>query len=254
MKEFEDAQSAAAIIKDYLKDLCEPLIPYNNYDDFVNLSKLNQNVKARKARDLINRLPEVNKNTLWYLCWFCTKIVHHVDKNQMNSTNLGTCLGPTVCRAPRDEAQKELENTKAVIDSFALLLYEYKTIFGEISDKNHKMGMTPPNYPAICPKPFVPYESLVNEIRDIANEKMKRIEAKQKSGGRQTLMKRSVASSDFVARDGSEAARRKMNDLLNQNGSNSTTPTPSQHKRKRSRQRNFAFSLAKKWFGLKKVF
>ena len=43
-----------------------------------------------------------------------------------------------------------------------------------------------------------------------------------------------MATSDFVVKDGSEAARQKMNSLLNQNGPASPATVPSQHKRKRS--------------------
>lgn len=214
LHEFEDNNVAAAVIKDYLKDLPDPLIPCSHYNDFVQIGKMNEKQRFNKARDLVNRLPEVNKNTLWYLIYFCMKVVENVSKNQMNATNLGTCLGPTICRPPSSQSNLEIENTKYVIDAFACLITYYNKIFSDIEHNNVKLGLNPPMYPALVPKPFVPYDQLAEEIKKEAEMKMRRL---SQGKPRQTIsMKKS--GSQQIARDGSELVKQRVKNALNQSG------------------------------------
>lgn len=195
LSEFKEPACAAAIIKDYLRELPNPLIPYQYYNDFVVIGRLKEDSRKKEAKKLVAKLPEANQNTLWYLCYFCNAVVQHVDESQMNEVNLGTCLGPTVCRAPPEEAMKEMENTKLVIDAFATLITHYKKVFASIEAYNLEQGIQPPKYPAVIPHPPVNYEQLTDEIKKFAEERHKRL----KSSRQKTSF-----------HDGSDAVRQKM--------------------------------------------
>ncbi|ELP93121.1 N-chimaerin, putative, partial [Entamoeba invadens IP1] len=175
--EFKLADVASSIIKEYLRELPNPLIPFNCYTSFIQIGKLEGENRQNEMKKLIESLPPVNQNTLWYLMQFVHLVAQHTEENQMNSINLGTCLGPTICRAPPQESAKEIENTKLVIDSFTILVDCYDFVFNEVIKTNQELGLDPPKYPAVIPHPPVPYEKITEEIHKEALERQKRIEA-----------------------------------------------------------------------------
>ncbi|EMD48442.1 Rho GTPase activating protein, putative [Entamoeba histolytica KU27] len=212
IEEFKECACAAAIIKEYLRELPDPLIPFQYYNEFVILGRLKDGVKEKEAKKLINKIPDVNKNTLWYLCYFCQEVVKNVEKTQMTAYNLGTCLGPTVCRAPPHEAMKEMENTKLVIEGFATLINSYEEIFKDIEEINLRAGITPPNYPAVVPHPSAPYEKVTEEIQKVVVERQKRINAGKP---RQTIFSHKSIKSEVT--DGTSLVKEQVQKVMSQN-------------------------------------
>ncbi|EDR29092.1 Rho GTPase-activating protein, putative [Entamoeba dispar SAW760] len=212
IEEFKECACAAAIIKEYLRELPDPLIPFQYYNEFVIIGRLKEGTKEKEAKKLINKLPDVNKNTLWYLCYFCQEVVKNVEKTQMNANNLGTCLGPTICRAPPQEAMKEMENTKLVIEGFATLINYYKEIFKEIEDLNLRAGINPPNYPAVVPHPAAPYEKVTEEIQKVVIERQKRINAGKP---RQTIFSHKTNKAEVI--DGTNLVKEQVQKVMSQN-------------------------------------
>ncbi|ELP93008.1 Rho GTPase-activating protein, putative [Entamoeba invadens IP1] len=228
--EFKSSEIAASIIKEYLRELPNPLIPFNFYNDFVVIGRLGGKNKEAEAKKLVERLPEVNQNTLWYLLYLCNEIAQNASENQMNPTNIGTCLGPTVCRAPPQDAMKEMENTKLVIDAFATLVSSYSFIFSNIAQNNVQLGVTPPPYPAVIPHPAAPYEKVTEEIQKEVQERQKRLAAgKPRQSaifhfGRNPLMESTVDGADVVRKKLEKA--NAVGQVAEQQNSKPTTNPP----------------------------
>lgn len=61
----EDPNVPASLLKYWLRDLAEPLIPTNLYDDCIKYAH-----DKEKAIDIINSLPDVNRRIALYMIRF----------------------------------------------------------------------------------------------------------------------------------------------------------------------------------------
>ncbi|KAL7721523.1 hypothetical protein QTN25_001192 [Entamoeba marina] len=161
MEMFENGRVAAALLKEYLRDLPEPLIPFDCYDSFINLP----NIEVSNANIFIDALPIANQDTLWYLCSFLVLVILNKDFSLMDAKNLATCVGLSVSRPPPNNSIDELTHTKLVIASFTFLLDNYEAIFPVIKLRNVTAGMTAPIYPAVVPHPRPSFSQLATQIK-----------------------------------------------------------------------------------------
>jgi hypothetical protein len=127
-----DCHTAASLLKLWLRELYEPLIPDSFYDEAVSLgSKLELHENGRKKDDkecgdrknlsskeqlehLINRLPEMNRLTLMYLAKYL-QLFSRPDVScitKMDASNLATVFAPNCLRCPSEEPIVILENTR----------------------------------------------------------------------------------------------------------------------------------------------
>ena len=125
--------TAASLLKLWLRELYEPLIPDTFYDEAVHLgSKFEQNEQRDRKKEnkgsvdrngfsnkdhlknLIDRLPELNQLTLMYLAkylqLFARKDISTVTK--MDASNLATVFAPNCLRCPAEDPIVMLENTR----------------------------------------------------------------------------------------------------------------------------------------------
>jgi hypothetical protein len=130
-----DCHTAASLLKLWLRELYEPLIPDAFYDEAIQMAckfeleeqkSRNKDEKeslGRKTgkfpvkewlRDLSNRLPELNRLTLMYLAkylqLFARSDVASVTK--MDASNLATVFAPNCLRCPSQDPCVILENTR----------------------------------------------------------------------------------------------------------------------------------------------
>ena len=128
-----DCHTAASLLKLWLRELYEPLIPDSLYEEAVQLgSKIEQSEpKGRKKDDkeiteknaalakellenMINRLPELNRLTLMYLAkylqLFARPDIAAVTK--MDASNLATVFAPNCLKCPSNDPIVILENTR----------------------------------------------------------------------------------------------------------------------------------------------
>ena len=128
-----DCHTAASLMKLWLRELYEPLIPDSFYDEAVQLaSKIEANEHKGRKNDekenterkpfsakeylesLTNRLPELNLLTLMYLVkylqLFSRQDVACITK--MDASNLATVFAPNCLRCPSQDPCIILENTR----------------------------------------------------------------------------------------------------------------------------------------------
>ena len=128
-----DCHTAASLLKLWLRELYEPLIPDSFYDEAIQLGSLidqheHQKAKKKEEKDarnntfspreklekLISRLPELNQLTLMYLAkylqLFSRPEVTSVTK--MDASNLATVFAPNCLKCPSQDPIVILENTR----------------------------------------------------------------------------------------------------------------------------------------------
>jgi len=97
-KEFPgDYHLAAVILKTFLRELKEPLMTFELFDEIVRFQRLSKEERTIMVNTLIlEKLPEDNYTILKYLTQFLAKVQNWSDMNKMTSFNLAVVFGPNL--------------------------------------------------------------------------------------------------------------------------------------------------------------
>ncbi|KAK2716167.1 rho GTPase-activating protein 1-like [Artemia franciscana] len=89
---------AAVCVKTFLRELQEPLLTYDLFDDIVRIQRLPREDRVAAARTLVlDRLPEQNYKVLKVVLQLLAKVIERSDLNKMTSSNLAVVFGPCLC-------------------------------------------------------------------------------------------------------------------------------------------------------------
>ncbi|XP_032223247.1 rho GTPase-activating protein 6 isoform X2 [Nematostella vectensis] len=138
----DNPHDVAALFKEYLRDLPEPLLTRELYSAFLETQGISDTAKEIEALQLLCcLLPAANRDTLNALLAFLSKVDFYAEDkiddmgcdipgNKMNSKNLATLIGPNILHkvksgsngysvddiARAEETKKVIEVTKDLID------------------------------------------------------------------------------------------------------------------------------------------
>jgi len=118
----DDPCTIASLLKLYLRELPNPLIPYSAYDKFMAT-----NGDFDKLKDLVATLPVSHQIALQILLFFFGRVVDHKAKNGMDLSNLCQNMGP-VFMSKREEAVDSMVADMQKIQSILKALIEYRFI------------------------------------------------------------------------------------------------------------------------------
>lgn len=94
---FGDVNSVASILKQFFRDLPDPLLTNLLYKEFIAASRIVDDITRRDSlHELINRLPDPNYATLRAVILHLNRVQMNSNANRMNSGNLAICFGPTL--------------------------------------------------------------------------------------------------------------------------------------------------------------
>ena len=125
-----DANVPASLLKYWIRELAEPVIPESLYDYCILNSQ-----KPDSVLGIYDKLPQHHRNVLLYLINFLQLIsdTQHQKQTRMNENNLAMVFAPNLLRCPLDNLQMVLENTKyEQAFCYALLLNTPKNAFKEL--------------------------------------------------------------------------------------------------------------------------
>jgi len=112
--ESNNISAACSLLKKFLRDLPEPIIPQENQVDLL-LNHFSKNEETDSADDItriIEELPSQNKATINYLFDFLVEISKNAEKNKMDIANIAVCLGPCIFQVdPTGVEQQQQLNT-----------------------------------------------------------------------------------------------------------------------------------------------
>ncbi|KAJ9286303.1 hypothetical protein DTO021C3_6196 [Paecilomyces variotii] len=95
-----DVNSVAGLLKQFLRELPEPLFTTAYYSDFINAARIDDDIQRRDSlHAIINNLPDPHYATLRALILHLNKVQEHYATNRMNAGNLAICFGPTLLGA-----------------------------------------------------------------------------------------------------------------------------------------------------------
>ncbi|EEC10256.1 conserved hypothetical protein [Ixodes scapularis] len=102
---YENVHVAAVILKTFLRELEEPLLTFDLYEEVMRFQELDQSEKLAQARALLlERLPDDNYELLKYIVEFLAKVRSMSDLNKMTASNLAIVFGPNLLWSREEQA------------------------------------------------------------------------------------------------------------------------------------------------------
>ncbi|XP_041826519.1 rho GTPase-activating protein 24 isoform X2 [Melanotaenia boesemani] len=132
-----DVHTVASLLKLYLRELPEPVIPFQKYEEFLACAKLlgkDEEMGMKELRRLVESLPPVNYNLLKYICRFLDEVQSYSGVNKMSVQNLATVFGPNILRPKIEDPVTIMEGTVLVQQLMAVLIGHHDVLFPRDED------------------------------------------------------------------------------------------------------------------------
>lgn len=218
-----DVHSVASLLKQYLRELPECLIPYKFYQEFMNIAMKFQGTKSDgnklelvdSLKTAVVDLPCDSYCVLKALCNFLRKVSNKTDINKMSPQNLARVFGPNIIRHPQMEDNPEvfMLTTADISEQLAYMMINYDDkIFTIEFDSNTcavddllqlEDDISAPG-DILTPMPGKPVPSGIDELSDIVFEQRRDRRARSfQSGG---LMLNITNSIDFSGSGSAETS------------------------------------------------
>ncbi|XP_076615905.1 rho GTPase-activating protein 17a isoform X5 [Chaetodon auriga] len=110
-----DPHAVAGALKSYLRELPEPLMSYQLYDEWIQASSVSDPDKRLQALWVVcDKLPKNNKTNLRYLVKFLAKLAQDSEVNKMTPSNIAIVLGPNLLWAKTEGSLAEMAAATSV--------------------------------------------------------------------------------------------------------------------------------------------
>ncbi|NXX74080.1 RHG24 protein, partial [Urocolius indicus] len=132
-----DVHTVASLLKLYLRELPEPVIPYAKYEDFLSCAKMLSKKEEMGLKELVKQvksLPAVNYNLLKYICRFLDEVQSYSGINKMSVQNLATVFGPNILRPKVEDPLTIMEGTVVVQQLMSVMISKHKELFSKDAD------------------------------------------------------------------------------------------------------------------------
>ncbi|XP_050980567.1 rho GTPase-activating protein 44 isoform X2 [Labeo rohita] len=107
-----DPHAIAGALKSYLRELPEPLLTFDLYDDWIQASNIaDQDKRLQALLSTCEKLPTANSNNFKYLIKFLAKLNEYQDYNKMSPGNIAIVLGPNLLWAHTEGNITEMMTT-----------------------------------------------------------------------------------------------------------------------------------------------
>uniref|UniRef100_A0A669DH15 Rho GTPase activating protein 22 n=1 Tax=Oreochromis niloticus TaxID=8128 RepID=A0A669DH15_ORENI len=127
-----DVHTVASLLKLYIRELPEPIIPFSKYTQFLSCAQLLTKDKEMGITELgkqVKSLPQVNYNLLEYICKFLDEVQSHSNENKMSVQNLATVFGPNILRPRVEDPVTMMEGSTQVQHLMTVLISEHSRLY-----------------------------------------------------------------------------------------------------------------------------
>uniref|UniRef100_A0A8B9RDU6 Rho GTPase-activating protein 17 n=1 Tax=Astyanax mexicanus TaxID=7994 RepID=A0A8B9RDU6_ASTMX len=112
---YSDPHAVAGALKSYLRELPEPLMTYQLYDEWIQASNVSDPDKRLQELWLVcDQLPKNNKANFRYLVKFLAKLAQDSETNKMTPSNIAIVLGPNLLWAKTEGTLAEMAAATSV--------------------------------------------------------------------------------------------------------------------------------------------
>ncbi|XP_063560791.1 SH3 domain-binding protein 1 isoform X2 [Gorilla gorilla gorilla] len=119
LEEFcSDPHAVAGALKSYLRELPEPLMTFDLYDDWMRAASLKEpGARLQALQEVCSHLPPENLSNLRYLMKFLARLAEEQEVNKMTPSNIAIVLGPNLLWPPEkegDQAQLDAASVSSI--------------------------------------------------------------------------------------------------------------------------------------------
>eukprot|EP01122_Echinamoeba_exundans_P007434 TRINITY_DN2299_c0_g2_i1.p1 TRINITY_DN2299_c0_g2~~TRINITY_DN2299_c0_g2_i1.p1 ORF type:complete len:1223 (-),score=342.55 TRINITY_DN2299_c0_g2_i1:17-3685(-) len=131
--EIDDVNVISGLIKLFLRELPEPLLTFELYNEFVSVVDVSGDDAARckAVSKTLAKLPGPNMALLKKLVRLCVQIEAKKDLNKMTATNLAVVLCPSILRMQEANPLTMVEDIEKANKLMVLMISFYKTLFDD---------------------------------------------------------------------------------------------------------------------------
>ncbi|XP_069711482.1 rho GTPase-activating protein 24 isoform X2 [Phaenicophaeus curvirostris] len=163
-----DVHTVASLLKLYLRELPEPVIPYAKYEDFLSCAKMLSKEEELGLQELgkqVKSLPVVNYNLLKYICRFLDEVQSYSGINKMSVQNLATVFGPNILRPKVEDPLTIMEGTVVVQQLMSVMISKHEELFPKGADP--QMG------PEVCNNNETTNKAIAGQLQNKENNNTK---------------------------------------------------------------------------------
>ncbi|XP_071778316.2 rho GTPase-activating protein 25 [Centroberyx gerrardi] len=158
-----DVHTVASLLKLYLRELPQPVVPWTQYQDFLDCTYLldpNSTSGRDKLEKQISLLPRVNYNLLSYICRFLFEVQLNSKVNKMSVENLATVMGINLLKPQIEDPITVMKATPQIQKLMTVMIRQHEALFPPSKD----VLPSPPAKKAeskkkTAPRSFVGWES-----------------------------------------------------------------------------------------------
>ncbi|KAM4745083.1 rho GTPase-activating protein 25 [Anableps anableps] len=157
-----DVHTVASLLKLYLRELPEPVVPWSQYQAFLDCTNL-LDVSSKKGWEKLEQqvalLPRANYNILSYVCRFLFEVQRHSDVNKMNVENLATVMGINLLKPQLEDPMTVMKATTQIQNLMRVMIRQHETLFPVAKDVLPASPSNKAESQKNAPRSFVGWES-----------------------------------------------------------------------------------------------
>ncbi|XP_006625613.2 rho GTPase-activating protein 25 [Lepisosteus oculatus] len=154
-----DVHTVASLFKLYLRELPQPVVPWCQYEDFLDCSQLlstNQELGRVKIEKQISLLPRANYKLLSYICRFLYEIQLNSGVNKMSVENLATVIGVNLLKPRIEDPVTIMKGTPQIQKLMTVMI----SLHNELFPKSKDVAPSPPPQKSDNKKSNIPRSSV----------------------------------------------------------------------------------------------
>ncbi|XP_004636191.2 rho GTPase-activating protein 25 [Octodon degus] len=132
-----DVHTVASLLKLYLRDLPEPVVPWSQYEGFLLCGQLMNADEAKAQQELIKQLsilPRDNYRLLSYICRFLHEIQLNCAVNKMSVDNLATVIGVNLIKSKVEDPAVIMRGTPQIQRVMTMMIRDHEVLFPKSKD------------------------------------------------------------------------------------------------------------------------
>uniref|UniRef100_A0A182Y7S5 Uncharacterized protein n=1 Tax=Anopheles stephensi TaxID=30069 RepID=A0A182Y7S5_ANOST len=126
---WEDVNVVSSLLKSFIRNLPEPLLPNELYGGFIAADKLSGQRRLTDMRQLLRRVPPMNYETLKHLMRHLYRVSAHSEVNLMDPRNLAIVFGPSVVRSANESLETAVKDMRHQCQIVEVLINNYQYFF-----------------------------------------------------------------------------------------------------------------------------
>lgn len=128
---WDDVNVVSSLLKSFLRNLPEPLIPDEMYPSFLLADKRRGQTRLRDLKQLLEALPPHNYHTMRHLMQHLHRVADNCAVNLMEPKNIAIVFGPSVVRMAKETLEAAVKDMKHQCCIVEALVSHYLYFFEE---------------------------------------------------------------------------------------------------------------------------